>query len=512
METMTDEQMRLRIGVAGFFGVLITAFLAGLLIYGCEPKCTAEHPDSEKCPKKTANISERTLTVWNLGEPEEWFSAQLSAFSQRYDGKVHFKYETFADEEAYERRLIDALAAHEGPDVFAMHYSWLAKHKNKLTPVPETKLTAKRYREIFYPALGEALIVKEDEKGTIKERIYGISLHLDALALFYNKRAFADLPAPYSVSPREKWADLQKQVTMLTRRGTNPADLVYTGIAMGRGSNIALAPDILALLFLQHRAAPVDAKQTEATLLTKPVQQAFALYSGFADQENQHYAWNSAMATETGKDLTAFLTGKTAMVFGYADLIGQLKTLRENLSGTQQQTDLIALSDIGSVPVPQLVGSEEQQTWGEQRTLARFYPLAVSKDSKYKETAWDLLIFLAQKEQATNYAALSQKPSSRRDVSAKQAENVTKNAHLALIASQLHLARPLAMGDKLSFEAIMRQTADRIADREMTLDAGLRLAQKQMQCVVDSLQGKTVAGKCTELKADAKDSGDKKRR
>jgi len=469
----------------------------GGVLSGCRQKCV---PGSENYPdcRGPAPVSDRTLVVWNLFDDKRLFEEQFAEFEKSHPG-VTIDYQSFSDEEEYERLLINKIAEGKGPDIFAMHYSWIPEHLGKMASAP-VQYDIASYREIFYSAIPTVLVRKEGET----EKIYGVPLWLDTLGLYYNPTAFrSELQSDYS--PAETWQEFQGQVANLSRKDKTTGALTKSGVAMGLGSNITYAPDILSLLFLQYDADVFNDEMTHSIIaesqdtapsqsVSKPGVAALDLYAGFANEKNVHYSWNASFAADYGgkKELGAFLTGKTATIFGYSDLLAQLKKMQKEMG--KEHDDFIDVSSVQVVPVPQLVAKDASQ-WGDIRNLARFYPFAVSKTSLFQENSWDLLFTLANKENAQIYADKSGFPSARRDIGAEQANLA---GSLSVFAKQLAVAEPIIMGNKQDFEDIIRKTEDRAAAAGNSATV-LATAQKRLECVIKRIKGEINQNDCQNL-------------
>src|SRR3989344_6483481 len=77
-----------------------------------------------------------TLEFWGVYDDRASFSDVVSALQKTEPGvKINYRQFSYDD---YERSLIDALAAGTGPDLFMIHHTWLAKHRDKLVPLPNS--------------------------------------------------------------------------------------------------------------------------------------------------------------------------------------------------------------------------------------------------------------------------------------------------------------------------------------------------------------------------------------
>src|SRR3989344_3888421 len=80
----------------------------------------------------TATIKRAELTVWGTADDKAQFDAMVEAFRGPNPG-VKITYEKKSPE-GYEDELVRAFAAGKGPDLFALHNTWLVKYGDLLAP------------------------------------------------------------------------------------------------------------------------------------------------------------------------------------------------------------------------------------------------------------------------------------------------------------------------------------------------------------------------------------------
>jgi len=95
-------------------------------------------------PAKPAQV---TLEFWGLFDDLAAWRPIFEAY-QKDNGNVYFKY-TKMNPDTYEQDLIEALASGKTPDIIMFHSSWLAKHGNKISPLPETLMSLRSFQETF---------------------------------------------------------------------------------------------------------------------------------------------------------------------------------------------------------------------------------------------------------------------------------------------------------------------------------------------------------------------------
>jgi len=143
-----------------------------------------------------------TLEYWRVFDGKDDFKEIIANYN-----KIHpfitIKYKKLRYEE-YESELLNALAEDRGPDIFSIHNTWMKKYENKIEPMPEqitmvypiekgsikkeivpelrTKrtITNKQLKDLFVDVVSHDVIFKDN-------KIYGLPLYVDTLALYYNR-------------------------------------------------------------------------------------------------------------------------------------------------------------------------------------------------------------------------------------------------------------------------------------------------------------------------------------
>jgi len=151
-----------------------------------------------------------TLIFWGVYDEASLYKDVIEQFHSVYPN-ASIKYQNFSFDE-YENRLIEAFAANQGPDIWMMHNTWLPKHINKMTPMPETRIGSNDPMMLFSDFQSQFVdVVIQDV--TVGERIYAAPLYVDTIALYYNKDMFNDAGI---TKPPETWEDFNDAVRLLT--------------------------------------------------------------------------------------------------------------------------------------------------------------------------------------------------------------------------------------------------------------------------------------------------------
>lgn len=480
-------------------GIIVGAFLfliigLPLLFASCGGK--TQETVVDEAPKK----EKVTITIWNLYDEEKAFKGAMDRFKSMYSGSknITFVYRTFTNEEQYERLLIDAMAAGNGPDIFAMHYSWLPRHKDKIFPLPEEMMTPEMYKETFTKVVSDRMIEK-DKDGI--DAIYGVPMYVDTLALFYNKNMFDIIKPDGKIKPEETWDGIKAQSRAISTPDQSLERFKQNGIAMGRADNIRYAIDIFQLIMAQEGISLFDEKgekaildKTQETPAGKKVsmKNALLLYTGFdTGWETLHESWNEFITARypEDKELGTFVRQKTGMIFGYSDTYEEIIKLIKKYDGIKGENP-IKKNDIGITEAPQLVAAEDRRSDEYPITLGNFYPLTVSKHSLYPDLAWEFLLEASNTQGFEDYnKVIPGRPTALQpSVNPESSANIDvqkSNKTYGVFARQVQYATTFSQLNKKMFEEILGEAIQKAKKRGAK--KVLSTANKQLQCVLDKI-------------------------
>lgn len=417
-----------------------------------------------------------TLTYWRLFDDKEVFEPLISAYkSQRKNVTIKYIKKEY---ETYEEDLIDALAAGKGPDIFILRADWLPKHFDKLTPMPEGMIDLAQYKEAFVKTVSNDLI--------FDDKIYGMPLSVDSLALYYNPSLFEEALSNYLrehqeeseeritevrrllSQPPENWTDFIEVVKLLTQKDER-GNIKKAGAALGRGKNVAKAADILSLLMLQNNTQMTTADKKTATFnlpiktkegnLIYPGTSALDFYTSFARPKKETYTWPS----DFPDSISAFGQGKVAMIFHYSYWLPLLKKQYPNLR-------------FEVAPMPQIKGVTERVDY------AYYWVEVVSKNTQYPQVAWDFLKFLGSKEIVKQYNQLAQRPYSRQAFSQEE----MGGGGLSVFSAQSKTALSWYKTDPQKVENIFNDMIEAVVEKNQPLQEAIDTAAAS---ITNLLQG-----------------------
>ncbi|MFA5947669.1 MAG: extracellular solute-binding protein [Candidatus Gracilibacteria bacterium] len=375
------------------------------------------------------------LTYYKVFDDNAVIEPLINEYIAKHPGmKINFR--KFSDFEEYLDTVVNEMAEGEGPDIFSMQNTWFASNMAKVTPMPESEGTIKDFENVFVDVAYKDLVRVDKD---YKEKIFGLPMTVDSLALYYNKDQFED-KIPTVGMPSKTWEGIKNDISLLNKMGSGFSAFQVAGMAIGRADNISRAVDVLYLLFLQHGVNFYNDSMSQAIFAARqgaksyPGLDALNLFVSFADSRQKHFSWDENMADRDSAEMEVktFAEGKTSMIFGfsytYDDIVKQIDALRAKGIKT------IDKNAIRIAEVPQLYDPEESS---EKRvTYASYFAETVSRNCKHPQEAWNFLVYMTSKDVLNKYFEQTNKPTSRRDM----IEDQEKDPIYGVFASQIGYA------------------------------------------------------------------------
>lgn len=460
------SRMKKKLTLLGLLLILITTVGAGC----SSPQVTPE------------TLNPITLNYWRVWDGPDDFDDIIAAYKV-IQPNVTINYRKLSYDE-YEAALLDAWAEDRGPDIFSIQNTWVRKYQTKIAPLPETlsivrpalkgtlkkqvvgetqkvrSMTPTELKNAFVDTVAQDVIISTQGK----EKIYGLPLFIDTLAMYYNKDLLNNAGIPQLSGYWNK--EFQQQVKQLTKQD-NRGELIQSGVALGGSKNIERSSDIISALMMQNGAVMMDGdsvtfNQIPAVFRDRgynPGMEAIRFYTDFANPAKEVYSWNSNL----DNSLQYFIDGKLAIFFGYAYHMPTIRAQAPRLN-------------FGIAKFPQIEGSN-----GEANT-ANYWVETVAAKSKYQNEAWDFIQFMTTKpEQAKKYLDKVNKPTALRSLLNEQLSNES----LKVFASQVLTARNWYRGkDVQAAEGALNTMIDSVVANPEELERAVNLAASRIQQTV----------------------------
>jgi multiple sugar transport system substrate-binding protein len=398
-------------------------------------------------------VQQVTLQFWGVFDDRGVYDPIIRDF-QAQNPSIRVVYRELGYED-YERSLVDALAAGTGPDIFMFHNTWLPKHGDKIAAMPEGEgfMTLKDFQNQFVDVAAQDLL--------FSNRIYGLPLYVDTLALYYNKDI---LNSAGITRPAQTWEEFNSDVEVITRLDGS-GNITQSAAAIGTARNINRSTDILMGLMMQSGVKMMDTENSGPTF-SRPVNNtpvgelALKYYTDFANPSVRTYTWNDAQHYS----IDAFTEGKTAMMFNYSHQIPVLRAKAARLN-------------FGVAPIPQV-------SPGDAKTYSNYWATAVSNSSKAPNEAWKFLIHLTSKEGASNYLNSTLRPAARRDLIELQRNDLD----LGVFAVQALSARSWFQIDNIAIESVFADMIDDVNFGRATIKEALQDAESRINVLMSRFQ------------------------
>lgn len=395
------------------------------------------------------------LQVWGVFDDNRAFSDAISAYQKLHKG-VHITYTEipYAD---YETRLVNALAAHQGPDIFMIHNTWLARHGDKVFPLPTGNfpgmktplMTERQFRSLFVDVAATDLI-----RGG---KIFGMPLYVDTLALFYNKDFLNSAGIAHAPVT---WTEFMDDVKKLTTYDAS-RNILRSGAAIGTARNINRSTDLLMMLMLQSGVQMTNPDGNAATFSKsvngQPVgERSLEFYTDFANPQKEVYTWNDTQ----DYNVDAFTSGKTAMMMNYAHQIGVIREHAPRMN-----------FGIAKMPQPSADVS---------RSYADYWPLVVSLGSKHPYDAWLFVQYLAIGDGTVPYLNATGRPTARIDL----IDQEKTDPDLGVFAEQALTARSWYQINNQAIETIFADMIDAVNLGKQSVAQALREAESKVSVLM----------------------------
>jgi multiple sugar transport system substrate-binding protein len=366
---------------------------------------------------------------------------------------------TQVDPADYDAKLLKALAAGTGPDVFEIGNRAMPRWQSVLAPLPTSTFGATfnvAVMQQYFPS-----VVANDF--TVPDgRIYALPLSIDTLAMIYNKDYF---DAAGIALPPTTWDDFDALIPKL-RETDAQGQILRAAVALGgTKASMAHAEDLLYLLMLQNGTKMTADDRNSASFAdggtTAPA--AVNFYLQFSNAGSPFYTWNDSI----GDALTSFASGKSAVYFGYHADLAAIKAKAPFLN-------------IGVAPMPQ--PSSPAGAPVAAVNFPNYLGLAAAKQGK-SFYAWDFIIYSTAYAAGENlYLKDSGAPAAQRLAIKTQESQSAATADLTLpiFAEQALSARSWYEVDDAQVDGIFDTMLQNILSGSQDIQGALRSAEDRV--------------------------------
>jgi len=423
------------------------------------------------------------ITVWGLWDDSEVYAKYISEYKKSHGNVKEIIYKKFPCNETecydYLREVVQGLAAGNGPDIFMINNTWVPAQKDKMLPADtandiltkqgKTKIMNLRdFGDAFVPVAKKDLVSKDSDG---QERIYGVPLWIDTLAVFYNRDIFnmAGLTPPpknWTWQPNaSQGANFESYVSKMTKIDEY-GNITKAGAAIGYGANVHRAPDILAALMMQM-GSPVVTDDWSAVFNDRiassngatftPGEAALSFFTKFSNKSQASYTWNK----EQWQSIDDFTRGHVGMMINYSNQIKNIQFKVPNLN-------------FGIAPLPQIAENTKPVNF------ASYWAMTVSKQAASSDQktieCWNFLKYLTDKEQSEQYVAQTGRISPRLDLIEKQKED----QWLGVFADQAISASSFPEANNARIGKIFEDAINSVRDKGVTPNEASLVAAQQI--------------------------------
>ncbi|NOU87668.1 extracellular solute-binding protein [Paenibacillus sp. LMG 31460] len=352
---------------------VLTALSLTFSLAACSTKTGGDQTAESKKPEATTAPAASTaatkgapveITFWGDwgGEGEKQFVMMADAFNKSQD-KIKVKYVL---QEDMITKFLTAATSGGSPDIMFWD-RWrtsLYASKNVLHPIDDYLKKDNINRGDYYD---EAL--KELSSGG---KLYGLPLTVDARALFYNKKLFAEK----GLQPPKTWDELENAAKQLT---------VWEGDKLVR-SGMSMQDNGLFNMWLQQAGGSMMTSDLKKTNFNND--QGKQVLDFWDKLINKDKVYKVGFEKGLGEGTDAFVTGKVAMTYTGPWMLSTYKKYGKDL-------------DFGVVPPPAGPGGAKGSVMGG-------FGLVIPAGSKHKDEAWEFeKWWLANKDNTLLWAKTS---------------------------------------------------------------------------------------------------------
>lgn len=440
---------------------IITILLLSILFVGLGCKGLSQ--------RQKQAIQPITLDYWTVFGDVSQLQTLANQYSKRRGGYVKINVRKVRYDQ-FNQRFLKALADGVAPDIVSLHTRWLHRQKSRLAPMPRRVQVANLSKESGISdsksvsfstkqlpsktTIREKYIQTVPEDVIIDDKVYGLPLAVDTLALYYNQDLLDKAGVPQAPTT---WEELQQSVKETTKIGSD-GNIIQSGIAMGTSNNIGNYFDVLSVLMMQNGTTLSQGQQVtfskglEAQKSNHPALQALRFYTDFARENKAVYSWNESQPDAK----KMFTRGNMTFYLGFAHERDEI----------MQQA---GQSEIKVKPLPQLNPESPSN-------IANYWVQSVTKSSEHKQHAWSFIEFITRPDNVRRYVQATQLPTPLRSQvnPQKQVEEVEPFLKNILTVRSWYNGRDLEAAEN-AFAELIREYKRPIPKKQKKIQRNARI-------------------------------------
>ncbi|MCB9815765.1 extracellular solute-binding protein [Candidatus Nomurabacteria bacterium] len=426
--------------------VIVFAGLAiGALILLTSYKGDGDDPDGP--------VDVGTVEIWGT-LPAEGINALLGELTSDIEEYRYVSYTHFTPE-AFDQKLLTALADGVGPDLILVSHEKLAEMRGRIQPIPyEGEGLIFPLRDIRDQYLEGAQIF------ALSDGLYGYPIAVDPLMMYWNRDILAT--EGFLTQP-QTWENLVNTVLPRLVKRDFDRTIERSVVAMGEYQNIRNAFGIISMLLIQGGTSGVVEDggrysiqlQNSPGSLVNPLEQTVDFYTRFSKPNNSWYSWNRSF----GEDRQQFVAEDLVLYFGYGSEAPVIGRINPNLN-----------FDIAEVP--------QGEAATVRRTYGKFYALSLLKSTDNLSGAYQVWQHLGQPDLSARIALASNMvPAYRSLVAAGSNDTYGRVTYQSASIAYGWLNPDLDQADKILETMVEDVNENRYSFSSAASDASARLQQ-----------------------------------
>jgi len=333
------------------------------------------------------------VKLWGT-DPEEILRPLFEQLNQENSETFSLVYREI-NEQDYEKKLTQALAEGEGPDLFFLSQDMIIQNSGKVYQIPFDVFTERDFSDKF---------IEEGELYITDDGILALPFSIDPIVMYWNRDMFSYAGISRAPSYWDEFLIIAPKLT----KSDNAKNISKSAVSFGEFANVSNAKEVLSALFLQTGDKISIRKNgfldmifgEKISEIGSPAESALRFYTEFSNPSKPIYSWNRALPFS--KDM--FIAEDLAVYFGFASEIREIMAKNPHLN-------------FAVAPLPQIRDSGKKMTFGDMEALA------ISKQSNNKQYAFQVAYILTDQGFISKYSDIFGLPPVLRELlSEKQTE------------------------------------------------------------------------------------------